>query len=78
MSKVETNLEVSIAIPERNGKRVLEYSSRNPHFHVVVTNTSDKPQRLWREWCSWGYYCLYFELSDGKGRKWMPRKRDQA
>jgi len=39
------------------------------HFHVIITNSSDKPLRLWKEWCSWGYYNLYFEATDKDGKK---------
>jgi hypothetical protein len=73
---VETNLEVSIAIPQQGDQRVLDYSARNPHFHVLVTNTSDRPQRIYQEWCSWGYYALWFELSDAKGNTWTARKTE--
>lgn len=40
-------------------------------FHVVVTNNGAKPIRLWREWCSWGYFNLSFEArgQDGKPTK---------
>ena len=34
-------------------------------FPVVVTNTSDKPVKVWREWCSWGYYNLSLRLEIG-------------
>jgi hypothetical protein len=37
------------------------------HFHVILTNVSDKPQRLWNDSCSWGYGRLYFEVTDRKG-----------
>lgn len=60
-------LRVSIAIPIHRGMRALPIGP-GTRFHVVVTNTSDKPQRLWREWCSWGYYNLSFVLKDADGR----------
>jgi len=74
----ETNIEVSIAIPKRNGKRVLEYSARSPHFHVIVANTSDKPQRIWREWCMWGYYALSFELTEQDGKTRTIKKKPRS
>ena len=37
------------------------------HDHVVLTNVSDKPQKLLNESCSWGYGRLSFEVTDKKG-----------
>lgn len=37
-------------------------------FHVVLTNRSNQPLKLWKEWNSWGYYCLSFEIQDPQGR----------
>jgi hypothetical protein len=70
----ETNLAVSIAVPVQSGERGLEYSVRHPHFHVLVANTSDMPQRVWQEWCSWGWDALSFEFTDGKGKTWTATK----
>jgi hypothetical protein len=63
-------IEVSIAIPLRNAnqERELNYLGTRPHFHVLVTNVSDQPQRVWREWCSWGYFALSFEVTDADGK----------
>jgi hypothetical protein len=38
------------------------------HFHVVITNMSDKPLRLWRDWCSWGEQMLSFQITDENGK----------
>jgi hypothetical protein len=37
-------------------------------FHVVVTNVSKQPVRLWKEWCSWGYYNLSFIAAERDGK----------
>jgi hypothetical protein len=55
-------ISISVAIPARNGERRVEYRDRGTHFHVIVSNTSDKPKRIWREGCSWGYFGLTFEF----------------
>lgn len=36
--------------------RTIELYQPSQHFDVVVTNVSDRPVRLWREWCRWGYF----------------------
>ncbi|MBI5724683.1 MAG: hypothetical protein HZA50_12040 [Planctomycetes bacterium] len=47
------------------------------HFHVVITNTGTKPINLWREWCSWGYFNLSFEIIDENGTKTTVSKVDR-
>lgn len=58
-------IALSIAIPVHHGQRSLnEYNQ----FHVLVTNVSDKPVRLWTDRYSWGYDSLSFELLQGDGK----------
>ena len=82
-----TTLTVAIAIPQNsNGERTIDYSLDNalgysvhsPHFHVIISNASDKQQRIWREWCSWGYYALSFEITDQNGKKWIASKKPRG
>lgn len=51
------------------GGRAITLFDPSQHFHVVVTNVSKKPIRLWRDWCSWGYFNLSFEATDQNGTK---------
>ncbi len=44
------------------------------HFHVLLTNRSQEPVRLWQEWCSWGYSCLQFEIVCPDGSRHMIKK----
>ncbi len=57
---------VGIASPQRDGKRTISFSKG---FPVVITNLSNRPLGVWREWCSWGYYNLTFEARTHDGRK---------
>jgi hypothetical protein len=68
-------IAVSVVIPTENGERRVEYHDHTTHFHVIVSNTSDKPQRVWQEWNSWGYFGLTFEFTDEQGKTWMARKK---
>jgi len=70
----EPPLAIAIAVAHRGKDRVIEYSAPNAHFHVLITNTSDEPLRIWQEWCSWGYFGLSFECSDAEGGKWTAKK----
>ena len=66
-------LSVSISVPQKESKRIINIyqpeDNHRPasHFHVVVTNTSDRDQRLWETWNSWGYFNLHFDVLDGQG-----------
>jgi hypothetical protein len=72
----DSPISVSIAIPaERGSVRSIYYRDKTTHFHVIVSNTSDKPQRIWREQFSWGYYGLSFEFTDEHGKKSTANKK---
>jgi hypothetical protein len=43
----------------------------NCHFHVVISNNSNRPQNLLMEGSSWGWETLSFELTDEKGNKYL-------
>ena len=79
----DSPISVSLAIPAHNGERRIEHieykgKDNTAHFPVIVTNTSDKQQRIWREWCSWGYFGLTFQFTDESGKKWIAEKKGQV
>jgi hypothetical protein len=47
-------------------------------FHVVVTNVSKQPVRLWKESCSWGYYNLSFTAAGRDGKTVAVKKLKRA
>jgi hypothetical protein len=59
---------------DEDNRPVIELAQHSPHFDVVVTNVSDKPVRLWREWCSWGYFSLSFLVTGEDGKPVVVRK----
>ena len=64
-------INVSIAVPTNsagNSRDINSYGSAS-HFHVVITNTSKAPIRLFDEVYSWGRYNLSFEITDPSGRR---------
>jgi hypothetical protein len=64
-------------VPDRagdDGARSITLWQPSSHFNVVVTNISDKPVRLWREWCSWGYFALSFVVTDEAGKAAVVKK----
>ena len=74
--KAGSSLSVRI-VPDSTddkGSRTINLSLPKQHFYVVITNISDKPVRLWREWSSWGYYTLSFVVTDDKGKMKVVKK----
>jgi hypothetical protein len=71
-------LSVAIAVGKRSGmSRSIEYRDAQSHFHVVLRNDNDKPLRVWREWCSWGYFCLTFQATTADGKTHTMKKAPQ-
>ena len=48
---------------------------RYEKFHVLLTNRSNKPVRVWQEWNYWGYYCLQIEIVEQNGTKHLLKKK---
>jgi hypothetical protein len=58
-------------IPSRNseGKGAVLYAAKPmDKFYIVLHNISGKDQRVWRDWCPWGYenLSLLAEIEGGK------------
>jgi hypothetical protein len=51
------------------------YTRHGNNFYVLLTNVSNKPVRVWQEWCSWGYYNLQFEIVEKNGTKHLVTKK---
>jgi hypothetical protein len=60
------------------GGGVIDLRGPSAHFHVVVTNVSGEPIRLWKEWCSWGYFDLSFQVTDEAGFSVKVEKNNRA
>jgi hypothetical protein len=61
---VPTILEVAIAVPIYGETRPIVIGAGR-HFHVVVSNLSDRELRLWDDHCAEGAPNLSFELVEG-------------
>jgi hypothetical protein len=61
-----------------DGERQITLYMPGHHFYAVVTNVSDKPVRLWRQWCSWGNENLSFQVTDQQGRTTSATRRPRA
>ena len=81
---VEPQAPASLAVrivPTRHQEKIgrtIELYQPTQHFDVVVTNVSDRPVRLWREWCSWGYFSLSFVATGEDGKSVAVRKKPRG
>ena len=71
----EPSVALSLVIPSRDGVARVLVSDPKSHFHVILSNESAAPQRIWDATFSWGYYALSFELQDDSGTMHVVRKR---
>lgn len=70
--------EIAVTVPYGSYDSLRPFPPLTRHginFYVLLTNVSDKPVRLWQEWCSWGYYCLQFEVFEENGAKHLLKKK---
>jgi hypothetical protein len=67
----EPAISLSLAIPaiDPGTERAVVAFDRNSHFPVILTNTSNKPQRIITQWNSSGDHTLRFEITDSSGKK---------
>ncbi len=63
---------------EKDRRAVIDLRGASAHFHVVVTNVSREPIRLFKEWSSWGYFNLSFQLTDEAGSSVNVEKMQRA
>jgi hypothetical protein len=62
---------------EEETGRVIAMNRPSQHFYVVATNVSGQSIRLWREWYSWGYFNLTFQVTGQEGGPVEVRKVDR-
>lgn len=71
------DLSLTIAVPIHNGQRTIQVGRQAPRFHVIIENLSERQVNLWREWYSWGYFNLKFQITDEKGVMWIAKKKEK-
>jgi hypothetical protein len=73
----QADLFLTVEVPIHNGQRTIQVGRQASLFHVVIENSSEHQINLWREWCSWGYFNLKFQITDEKGATWIVRKKEK-
>lgn len=53
---------IELIVPVSTPQGIREVSlDRYPQLHVLIKNISPQPQRLWKDWNTWGYFNLSLE-----------------
>lgn len=65
-------------IPKDKDKTKDEFNEDRYSIDVVLTNNSDGNLFIWKEWCSWGYFCMEFEIIDQEGKAFRVKKRSRG
>ena len=70
----EPSLRLSLpASKSRKDRRYLRLKG----FHLLFTNTSADPVAVWRDWCSWGWFCPHLTIVlGGKSYDFKRAERD--
>ena len=63
-------LTLVISIPVREGDYHSLQPRRSSTFYVILSNTSNVPQRVWAPWGNLKHVPLHFEIQDSKGKQW--------
>ena len=77
VAMAEGGLELEIVARDRDELHEIRLAREGDHFHVILTNAVDHELRIWEEWNSWGWACLFFEVLDEDGSIAEEIRRDQ-
>ena len=71
----EMQLVVPITSPD--GKREISLD-RYRRIHVLLKNQSSAPQRIWKDWNTWGYFNLHLDWKQGTKTYPIRRKAPES
>ena len=75
LSALSEPLSLAVSIPARNGEHILD-SAHNPRFYVILSNTTNYPQRVWAPWSQASYRALSFEFKEKDGKTWKATPKE--
>ncbi|MGI9239469.1 MAG: hypothetical protein ACR2RV_01635 [Verrucomicrobiales bacterium] len=69
-ASAEPPFRISIVPESRSGQvsKIGWGAESKRKCYVVLTNTTDQPQRVFETWNSWGYQAISFELTHASGK----------
>jgi len=75
-SPVAGGSDLELSFPLAHQEQRFVYLDQKSHFHLLLTNKSNRPQRVWQDSNSWGYRSISFELTDASGKKWRVARKN--
>jgi hypothetical protein len=72
LAETSTNqpLTLAVSIPLRDAGHYSLERGKTSQFFVILSNTSNVPQRVWAPWDNLKYVPLHFEFKDSSGKQW--------
>ena len=61
MAAAPSEPSLRLSLPASKSKKDRRYL-RLKGFHLLFTNTSVAPVAVWRDWCSWGWFCPHVTI----------------
>lgn len=68
------SIELVVPVSNPQGERLIQID-RYPRFHVAIRNISNREQRIWKDWNSWGYFNLYLQMQTAESTIRITRRR---
>jgi len=59
-------------------EKIIDADFNDPYFFVVLTNKTNQSLKVWRQWCSWGYFTLSFTVKQEDGTSFTLERRNGA
>ncbi|MDX1908231.1 MAG: hypothetical protein SF053_14440 [Bacteroidia bacterium] len=62
----QSSLGIELVVPVSNPEGTRELSlERYPRIHVILTNLTPAPLKIWKDWNTWGYFNLILTWEAG-------------
>ena len=60
---------ITLHVANAPGKDYFDLDNPHSSFDVTIKNVSPKPQIIWKDWCSNGYYAVSLSVTEINGKR---------
>lgn len=79
LGKASDDWDIEIVPSKTTGAaKIIDADFHSPLFFVILRNKTDHDLKVWRQWCSWGYFALSFTVTQEDGESFTLERRDGA
>ena len=58
--------------------KIIVADFNDPYFFVILTNKTDHILKVWKQWCSWGFFTLSFTVKQEDGNSFTLKRLNGA